>query len=77
MRFSALARLSFLAVLVSAQTSKTDTSTSNDLLAEFQKLPTCAVRIENASLVHYAQLTPTRDQLHHAFPHPSLKLRSR
>jgi hypothetical protein len=58
MRFFTLARLSFLAVLVSAQASNTDASTSNDLLAEFQKLPTCAVRIENASFVRYAQLTP-------------------
>jgi len=57
MRFFTLASLAFLAVLISAQTTKQDTSTNNDLLAEAAKLPTCVVRIMIAGPVNCAQLT--------------------
>jgi len=45
MRFYTFPSLSFLAVLVSAQTSGTSASTS-DLMAEFAELPMCVVRIK-------------------------------
>jgi hypothetical protein len=54
MRLFTLASISFLAVLVFAQTSKTDASTDEDLLAEFASLPKCVVRMKNASLGNYA-----------------------
>jgi hypothetical protein len=45
MRFIALALLLFSALLVSAQTSTTDASSTSELLAEIAKLPTCVVRM--------------------------------
>lgn len=47
MRFlSNLASVLFLALLVSAETSKTDAPPStNELIAEISKLPTCVVRM--------------------------------
>jgi hypothetical protein len=76
MRFSTLASLSFLTVLASAQTSTTDVSTSNDLLAEFAKLPTCVVRMTIVGLFHCTQLTPTLDQVHNRIPHPAFEMYS-
>ena len=64
MRFFTLASLSFLAVLVSAQTSKTDAATTNELLAELTKLPTCVVRIAAESAVHWIRLTGAADHMH-------------
>jgi hypothetical protein len=74
MRFFTLASLSFLAVLASAQTSKTDVPSSNDLLAEFARLPTCVVSMKIAGLFHYTHLTPTLDQVHNRIPHPAFEM---
>lgn len=68
MRLFTLARLSFLTLLVSAEASRTDAPTSNELLTELTKLPTCVVRKTIESFVHYIQLTAMSDHMHNAIP---------
>jgi hypothetical protein len=66
MRFLTLASFSFLTLLVSAQKSKTDAPTTNELLAELTKLPKCVVSMTDKSLVYLTQLTTMLDHMHNA-----------
>ena len=66
MRFFTLASLSFLTLLASAQTSKTDAPTTNELLADLSKLPTCVVSMTAKSPIHWTQLTAIPDHMHNA-----------
>jgi hypothetical protein len=53
MRFFTIASLSSLALLVSAQTSEINATTTNELLGELTKLPTCVVRMKIESLIRW------------------------
>jgi 4-hydroxy-3-methylbut-2-en-1-yl diphosphate synthase IspG/GcpE len=64
MRLATLAVLSLSVLLVSAQTSTTDASSTSELLAEIAKLPTCVVRTTIENRNHRTQLTAISDHLH-------------
>lgn len=61
MRFFTFASLSFLVLLVSAQTSGTGNPGLDGLLADLAKLPSCVVRITIKNSAFWTQLTAMLD----------------
>lgn len=57
MRFITFASLCFSVLFVSAQTSKRDAASLNELLAQLSALPKCVVRITIQSRIDWKQLT--------------------